>query len=141
MFQTENAEERTETFSAIAEAASKLAADSAIPDEVVAVENSAKSRNKLSPSDLGSRSNSRQLRYYAFDLLYFKGPICAARAERNGKPFSGHRYAKSREIIPIEPLAGRPADVYRSACDAGWPAIICKRKDAPYRSGRQDSWA
>jgi bifunctional non-homologous end joining protein LigD len=81
--------------------------------------------------------------YHLFDLLYFEGhdlreaPLYARRellrrllVERGAAPF----------LQFSAELEGDAATALRAACDGQLEGVMAKRRDAPYRSERSDSW-
>ena len=40
----------------------------------------------------------------------------------------------------VEYLEGDGDEAFRHACQLGFEGLVCKRRDSPYRSGRQDFW-
>ena len=89
-----------------------------------------------------SRGQDRLL-YYAFDLLHLDGyELRAPLADRRGVLAQlligspGRRILMSETINFGEP----PARLFQHACDLGMEGLVAKRVDAPYRSGRVQSW-
>jgi DNA polymerase I len=49
--------------------------------------------------------------------------------------------ADAPEILSnVEYLEGDGQEAFRHACRLGFEGLVCKRKDSPYRSGRQEFW-
>ena len=46
----------------------------------------------------------------------------------------------SERILYAEHLEGDGAEIYQRACAMGLEGIVSKQQDAPYRSGRTESW-
>ncbi|WP_292447076.1 DNA ligase D [Methylibium sp.] len=88
------------------------------------------------------KSSTQRIAYFLFDLPYFEGydlrdaPLQARRAllERllEGKTGEHLRFS--------EAFAADAASVLRSACEMHLEGVIAKRTDAPYRSGRSETW-
>jgi bifunctional non-homologous end joining protein LigD len=132
----------TDRFESIATALSTLPANSIVLDgEVVVPDAAGVTRFESLQGDL-ARAHSGRMHYYAFDLLYLDGFDVrgAPLAERkrvlatllDGSPsarihFSSHADSDGRAI-------------FAQACADGLEGIICKRADAPYRSGRSGTW-
>jgi bifunctional non-homologous end joining protein LigD len=133
----------TKKFGAIAEEAKSLP-DAIIDGEIVALDDHgapdfAALQAALSEEDTGD------LVFYAFDLL-FDGA-----ADQRDKPLSDRK--KRLEELLTDRTAGEGARlrfvehfetggdaVLKSACRLALEGIVSKRLDAPYRSGRGDSW-
>jgi bifunctional non-homologous end joining protein LigD len=131
----------TEQFSTIAAAARKLKAKSAVIDgEAVVygahgVPDFQQLRRELGPQ------TSERVRYHAFDLLYLEG-----------HDLRNVSYLKRKQLLqqllnnPPEPfifvdyIEADGTEVFRNACKMGLEGLVAKRVDAPYRSGRQETW-
>lgn len=137
---TRNQKDWTDRYPPVAEALSKLDAESAVIDgELVAVDSEGRSRFGLLQK--AAESPSVALRYYAFDLLNL-----------NGKQIGGEPILKRKELLqPLIEEAGPPLfysdhiegqgeEVIRKACAMHLEGVISKKKNAPYRSGRGKSW-
>jgi bifunctional non-homologous end joining protein LigD len=129
----------TETFASIAEAAADLP-DSILDGEVVALDAAGQPdfaglQAALSDGDTGD------LIFFAFDLLADKGedlrdlPLRERKARL--KALMGEDEPRLRFVDHFE-TAGDA--VLLSACKLDLEGIISKRLDAPYRSGRSDTW-
>jgi bifunctional non-homologous end joining protein LigD len=83
-----------------------------------------------------------RLSYLAFDLLYLDGYDLRRVPLIERKQALKDVLAKARAKIaysePFESADG--ATVFRHACQVGLEGIVSKRRDSPYRSGRQESW-
>jgi len=89
-----------------------------------------------------AKKNTDRLIYMAFDLLFLDGqdlrvlPLIErkrALQEVLAKAPSKISYADFVELEDGE-------TVFRHACELGMEGIVSKRRDAPYRSGRQETW-
>jgi bifunctional non-homologous end joining protein LigD len=129
----------TEKFASIAEAAADLP-DSILDGEVVALDAAGQPdfaglQAALSDGDTGD------LIFFAFDLLADKGedlrdlPLRERKARL--KALMGEDEPRLRFVDHFE-TAGDA--VLLSACKLDLEGIISKRLDAPYRSGRSDTW-
>jgi bifunctional non-homologous end joining protein LigD len=131
----------TEQFSTIAAAAQKLKAKSAIIDgEAVVcgahgVPDFQQLRRELGPQ------RSERVRYHVFDLLYLDGQDL-----RNVSYVNRKRLLQQLLNDPAEPfifvdyIEADGKEVLRNACKIGLEGLVAKRVDAPYRSGRQETW-
>ncbi len=130
----------TEKFSAIAEAAADLP-DSILDGEVVALDSAGQPDFAGLQAAL-SEGDSSDLIFFAFDLLAENGedlrdlPLRERKARL--RAMMGADEARLRFVDHFE-TAGDA--VLLSACKLELEGIISKRLDAPYRSGRSDTWA
>jgi bifunctional non-homologous end joining protein LigD len=129
----------TAKFGAIAKAAKDLP-DAIIDGEIVALDRKGAPDFAALQAALSEQQTDR-LVFYAFDLLFDGGEDLRAlplseRKARLEKIIAG-RAAVIRFVEHFE--TGGDA-VLRSACKLALEGIVSKRADAPYRSGRTDSW-
>jgi bifunctional non-homologous end joining protein LigD len=91
-------------------------------------------------ADPAARRSDRLL-YCAFDLLYLDGFDLrgAPLAERKGM-LSELLAGASERILFAEHLEGDGGEIQERACVFGLEGIVSKQQDAPYRSGRVESW-
>jgi bifunctional non-homologous end joining protein LigD len=89
-----------------------------------------------------AKKHSDRLVYHAFDLLYLDGKDL--RRMRLIERKAALRDVLSRGMQTIayaEFFEGQDGEtVYRHACRLGFEGIVSKRRDSPYRSGRQETW-
>jgi bifunctional non-homologous end joining protein LigD len=131
----------TSQFSSIAAAASELRAETAVIDgEAVVYGSNGMPDFQQLRRELGGRRSPR-VRYHAFDLLYCNG------YDLRDVPFMERKRllqelleGAPETFIYVEDIAGDGDDVFRNACKLGLEGLVAKRADAPYRSGRQESW-
>ena len=138
-----NGNDLTASCTTIATAAADIPASDAVLDGEIVVPGRNGIPNFLELKSAMTRGQSRLL-YYAFDLLYLDGfdlrPVPLADRRRllaqllAGSP--GGRILMSETIDIQEP----PDLLYRHACELGMEGIVAKRVDAPYRSGRVQTW-
>jgi bifunctional non-homologous end joining protein LigD len=133
----------TQRFKPIAAAVAALAAETALLDgELVVEDDKGISSFSLLQTDLKDGRGDR-LVYYVFDLLYLDGrdltgePLVARKAElqrllkATGK--TGRiRYAE--HFVEDGPV------ILKHACGLDLEGVVSKRKDAPYRSGRSENF-
>lgn len=91
-----------------------------------------------------SDEKTQDLVFFLFDLLW------AGDRDLRGEPLSLRkanlerllqRYApRSHRLVYVEHFSGAGADVLEAACRIHLEGIISKQLNAPYRSGRSDSW-
>jgi bifunctional non-homologous end joining protein LigD len=131
----------TGQFGSIAKAASKLKVRDAIIDgEASVLGTTGLPDFQALRRELGNRE-SPGLLLHAFDLLYLNG------RDLRRTPLLERKQALKRllhgappNLIYVDFLKADGARVFDQACRMGLEGIVAKRVDAPYRSGRQDSW-
>jgi bifunctional non-homologous end joining protein LigD len=131
----------TDQFSSIAAAASELKAHSAVIDgEAVVYGKTGLPDFQQLRRELGTRKSHR-VRYHAFDLLYLDGYDLRDVAYIERKRLL-ERLLKgaSETFIYVEHIQADGDAVFKQACKLGVEGVVGKRADAPYRSGRQESW-
>jgi bifunctional non-homologous end joining protein LigD len=91
-------------------------------------------------ADLAAGRKDRLL-YYAFDLLYLDGlDVRAVRLVERNRVLLELLSGASERILYTEHLEGDGPEIHERACAMGLEGIISKQQDAPYRSGRTESW-
>src|SRR5947207_15515607 len=131
----------TKPFSSVAAAALALNAKSAIIDgeAVVYGANGVPDFQQLR-RELGARKSER-VRYHAFDLLYLAGYDLRGVGYLERKRLLERLLKGAPEkFIYVEHIEADGAAVFEKACRLGVEGIVAKRADAPYSSGRQESW-
>ena len=132
----------THRFAAVATACKRLP-DAIIDGEIVALgEDGAPDFAALQAAL--SAGNSRDLVFFAFDLLHAEG------ADLRPLPLSARKdklqdyLQKSRKPDPllrfVEHFESGGDAVLKSACRLSLEGVVSKRLDAPYRSGRSETW-
>jgi bifunctional non-homologous end joining protein LigD len=90
--------------------------------------------------ELGKYQTGR-LVYHAFDLLYLDGfDLRDAPYLERKRMLQALLTDAPEQIVYVEYLAGDGEQVFAHACKMGLEGVVAKRGDAPYRSGRQESW-
>ncbi len=139
---TRNANNWTDRFPAIAEAAGRIEADSAVLDgEVVALDENGISHFQALQQSL--KGKGRKLYYYLFDALYLDGE------DLRRKPLS-ERKERLKALLERSDLSdtirysdhveGQGRAFHKSACERGLEGIISKRASRPYRERRTRDW-
>lgn len=126
----------------LVEAISSLPVREAILDgELVAVDAHGRSDFALLQRQL-ERRETAGLRLVAFDLLYIDGVDLrdAAQRERRNLLSDLLTVAASPALAFSAHVEGDAAAVLAASAEGGLEGIVCKRADAPYRSGRHESW-
>jgi bifunctional non-homologous end joining protein LigD len=132
----------SDKFPAIVAAAKGLP-DALIDGEVVALDANGIPNFSALQAALSDRKTG-DLVFFAFDLLHdgdtdLRGDTLAARKERL-KRLLQKRGGGGKRLRYVEHFEADGGAVLQAACQAGLEGIISKRLDAPYRSGRGDSW-
>jgi bifunctional non-homologous end joining protein LigD len=131
----------TERFPKIAELAGDLP-DCLLDGELVALDASGIPSFAALQAALSDRRTD-SLVLFVFDLLYLDGSDLRALPVSERKRQLRAVLPKSRDhtqIRFVSAIAGRGDDVLASAGRMGLEGVVSKRLDAPYRSGRVDSW-
>src|SRR3954470_574284 len=130
----------TRQFRAVAAALKHLKHDAIIDGEAVVIGAKGIADYQALRRELGNQGASR-LAYHAFDLLYLDG------YDLRGAPYvERKRLLKSildgmpATISYVDYLEADGDIVFEHACKLGAEGIVAKRKDSPYRTGRQDVW-
>jgi bifunctional non-homologous end joining protein LigD len=133
----------TGKFGAIAKEGSSLA-DVLIDGEIVALDHNGTPDFSALQAAL-SDGNTDDLIFFAFDLLFADGedlrrlPL-GERKQRLKKLLEARAKSKARLIRYVEHFETSGDAVLQSACKLALEGIISKKLDAPYRSGRTESW-
>jgi bifunctional non-homologous end joining protein LigD len=131
----------TRRFQPIADALAKLlAADLILDGEAVVADSRGIPDFGLLHADLAASRRDRLL-YYAFDLLYLDGFDLRGAPLAERKRLLAELLADASErILYAEHLDGDGPEIQERACAMGLEGIVSKQQDAPYRSGRVESW-
>jgi bifunctional non-homologous end joining protein LigD len=131
----------TRRFQPIADALATLPADDLIMDgEAVVADSRGVPDFGLLHADIAAGRKDRLL-YYAFDLLYLDGAdLRAVQLAERKRVLLELLAGSSERILYTEHLEGDGPELHERACAMGLEGIICKQQDAPYRSGRTESW-
>jgi bifunctional non-homologous end joining protein LigD len=140
---TRNGLDWTSKFGAIADEAKPLP-DAVFDGEIVALDQSG-APDFASLQAALSDQRTDQLVFYVFDLL-FDGvedmrplPLTERKARLEGMLLA-RKASKGARIRYVEHFETGGDAVLRSACKLSLEGIVSKKSDAPYRSGRTDTW-
>lgn len=132
----------TDKFGSIAKEAGGLP-DALIDGEIVALDHNG-APNFSSLQAALSDGKTEELIFFAFDLLFAEGldyrrlPL-GERKERLKKLLEA-RKKKASQIRYVEHFESGGDAVLQSACKLELEGVVSKKLDAPYRSGRTESW-
>jgi bifunctional non-homologous end joining protein LigD len=130
----------TARFPTLAAAARTLGVTQAIIDGEVTVPSARGiSDYALLRDDLAAGRSDRFL-YYAFDLLHLDGMDVRGAALIARKATLEKIISSQPPILYSEHLESEAEATQRRACEMGLEGLVSKRRDAPYRSGRQETW-
>ncbi|WP_441260545.1 DNA ligase D [Bradyrhizobium sp. 521_C7_N1_3] len=132
----------TDKFAAIAKEAGELP-DVMIDGEVVALDHNG-APNFSSLQAALSDGKTEDLIFFAFDLLFAEGLDCrrlplGERKDRLRQLLDAGK-KKSSQIRYVEHFESSGDAVLQSACKLELEGVVSKKLDAPYRSGRTESW-
>jgi len=130
----------TTRFAAIARNAARLQ-DCILDGEICALDhNGAPDFAALQAALSDGKSN--QLIFFAFDLLFAKGEDLRALplSTRKARLASLLKETKSDALRFVEHFSSGGEAILQSACRMNLEGIVSKKADAPYASGRSDSW-
>ncbi len=130
----------TDQFDPVSGAVAKLKAKSVVLDgEVVVVGPGGKPDFQALRRNLNK--HSRDLQYYAFDLLELNGEDLRDRPLTERKAALAKLLAKAPDRLHyVEHFETDPRRVIEAACQLGLEGIVSKKADSPYKPGRQGSW-
>jgi bifunctional non-homologous end joining protein LigD len=132
----------TAKFAIIAEALADLPCRSALIDGEIAVADG-KGRTDFGALQEAIGGDPKGMGYYAFDLLHldgedWRGKPLVTRKERLQALLAG--VPKKGPVFYSDHVTGQGDGVFKQACRLELEGVISKRADAPYRSGRTQSW-
>jgi bifunctional non-homologous end joining protein LigD len=130
----------TDRFGSIGELVDDLPAESVILDgEVVFVGRNGKPDFQGLRGALGRKTD--RLHLYAFDLLFLDGEDLRAKPLRERKRrLKALLRGAPQQLQYVEHMQGDSRLIVEHACKLGLEGIVSKQLDAPYKSGRQESW-
>lgn len=133
----------TKQFPEIVAAAQRLPVKSALLDGEVAVVSASGQTSFQALQNAFSGASREGLTYFIFDLLHLDGGNVAAEplVERKKKLEKLLRRAPAKGPLKYSShVEGGGPKVLESACKLGAEGIVSKRKDQPYRGGRNTGW-
>jgi ATP-dependent DNA ligase len=91
---------------------------------------------------LHSRQHDEEVQLYAFDIMALDGEDLRDLPLSRRKTNLARLLARRPDgifVAPFEPGEIGP-DLFRAACNMGLEGLVSKRRDRPYRGGRQKYW-
>ena len=143
-FHTRNGLDWTDKFPALGVAAGGLP-DCMLDGELCAVNAEGYSDFSALRSALGARGRKEQLAVFVFDLLFEAGvdlrplPLTARKARLRALLEQGGDHVE-HALRYVDESPFPPKELIAAACRMGLEGIVSKRRDAPYRSGRSETW-
>ncbi|HET7023401.1 MAG TPA: DNA ligase D [Xanthobacteraceae bacterium] len=132
----------TEKFPNVAAAVAKLPAGTALIDGEIVVEDENGISNFSELQAALKQGERERFIYYVFDLLHLDGCDLTGlpMVERKAELLRLLAAAETGPVIYSEHFGGDGQAVLRAACQFRLEGIVSKRLDAPYRSGRSESF-
>src|SRR5262245_49702911 len=131
----------TQTFMSIARAAESLPVRHAVLDGEAIVQDARGIADYHALRRELARKYAGNLTYYVFDLLYLDDEdLMHRQLDYRKKKLKAHVTKAPQGFIFADHLEADAEGVYARACKMGLEGIVSKRRDSPYRSGRQESW-
>jgi bifunctional non-homologous end joining protein LigD len=131
----------TQSFASIASAAQSLPVRHAVLDGEAIVQDAKGIADYHALRRELARKRAGNLTYYAFDLLYLDGQDLRQLPLTERKKKLKALVAKvPHGFLYADHLEAEAEDVFAQACRMGLEGIVSKRREAPYLSGRQESW-
>ena len=138
---TRNGHNWTHRFATIAAALAELPANNLVIDGEIIVADPRGASDFNALTNALEKGRSAELRYYVFDLLHLDGFDLRAAPLLDRKRVLAELIGTDRSPILIsEHMEADGALMFQRACEMGLEGIVSKLRDAPYRSGRSESW-
>ena len=132
----------TAQFPEVVAAAERLPVERALLDGEVAVVSDSGQTSFQALQNAFSGSAREGLTYFVFDLLHLDGKNLAAAplVERKRELERLLRRVKAPTLKYSAHIEGDGPEVFARACKLGAEGIVSKRRDQPYRPGRNSAW-
>ncbi len=139
---TRNGHDWAHRMPALAEALARVPANHLIVDgEIVVPDSKGRSDHDALKEALGSSRQSHRLLYYLFDLMHLDGfDLRAAPLIERKRVLTELIREVGPPILYNDHMEEHGEAMFKNACALGLEGVISKRMDAPYRSGRGESW-
>ena len=141
---TRNGLDWTDKFPALAVAAGGLP-DCILDGELCAVNADGYSDFSALRSALGARGRKDELAVFVFDILFEAGedlrihPLTVRKARLRAILDQGDEHVE-HALRYVDESPFPPKELIAAACRMGLEGIVSKRRDAPYRSGKSETW-
>jgi bifunctional non-homologous end joining protein LigD len=138
-----NGNDWTRNFHEIADAARGLETRAALLDGEVAIQLPDGRTSFQALQNLSTREQRAGLVYFVFDLLHLDGTDLSRKPLEERKAVLADLLRKSgagTRIRYTDHVAGNGSIVLEQACRLGLEGVVSKRRDQPYRAGRNDGW-
>jgi len=138
-----NGKDWTAAFPEVAAAVRQLGVRDALFDGEVAIALPDGRTSFQALQNAFSGGTRRGLAYFVFDVLRLAGENLQGQPlERRKQTLSGLLGKTGRRAVVrySEHVAGRGRELFEEACRLQLEGIISKRRDAPYKAGRGDTW-
>ncbi|MES2639829.1 MAG: DNA ligase D [Myxococcota bacterium] len=138
---TRSGKDWTARFPRVVRALEALPVRDAILDGEMVVLDERGVSNFSALGDALGRDDDRAIVYFPFDLLYVDGEDLRAQPLTDRKRRLAGLLASAKSPLRyLDHVLGQGTAFVRTTCELGLEGSIAKRADAPYRSGRGDSW-
>jgi bifunctional non-homologous end joining protein LigD len=134
----------TRRYGDLSQAFAQLGCKNAVIDGEIVVLDEKGISSFAALQDALANKTSHMLIYYAFDLVHLDGwDLTKVRlADRKGllaQLLAGHLTGRSA-IQLSDHIEGDPSELHERVSEMGLEGLVSKRADAPYASGRTDTW-
>ncbi len=132
----------THRMSAIAQALGKLAANNLVVDgEVIVPDEDGRGDFSALEAALGEGRQSHTMLFYVFDIMHLDGlDLRAAPLLDRKRGLQGLLDGIGPPIVYSEHLEVDGSVMFEHACKLQLEGVVCKQRDAAYRSGRNETW-
>ena len=139
---TRNGHNWTGRMKSLATALESLPANNLVVDgEVIVPDGKGASDFDALEVAMGPRGRSADMLFYLFDLLYLDGfDLRAAPLVDRKRILKELLSGIGAPILYSDHMEDNGQKMFEHACEMGLEGVISKRMDAPYRSGRSESW-
>lgn len=139
---TRNGHDWTHRMPALAEAMARVPANRLVVDgEIIVPDSKGRSDHDALKEALGTGGQSHRFVFYLFDLVHLDGfDLRAAPLIDRKRVLAELIRDVGQPILYSDHLEEKGETMFDHACKIGLEGVISKRTDAPYRSGRGESW-
>lgn len=139
---TRNGHDWTHRMPTLAEALARVPANHLVVDgEIIIPDSRGRSDHDALKEALGAGRQSHRFVYYLFDFMHLDGFDLRAAPLIDRKRILAELIRDvGQPILYSDHLEEKGEAMFQHACKIGLEGVISKRMDAPYRSGRTESW-